>query len=248
MCMTHAHAHHFLFLSLSLAFGAISTGACDTVTNGPVESRSVPSETDGYDGGDADGYDGGDADGYDDSSCKYDCDSGDDPGEEYGDGCTLTQGYWKNHNKYAKNLNQKIPWPFIKDGPLVTEDTKMGGKGWLYILQTPPKGNPWYIAAHQWIAAKLNVASGAKAPPPVADAIHELEKYLSDYQYKPCDGKEGVLKLAKLLDDYNNGKVGTPHCGDKEAADQIEKYNYEVNVCDGKNKLEKNNEFDLKWK
>ncbi len=253
MCMTHGHAHHFLFLSLSLVLGAISTGACDTSSSDRAESRSLSGgclldcddggyEAGGYEDGKDDGYDGGYEDGKDDGY-----DGGYEGGYEYDDGCTLTQGYWKNHHRYAKNLSQKIDWPMIQGGEMHTEDTKMGGKSWLYILQTPPKGNPWYIAAHQWIAAKLNVASGAKATPAVVDAMYELEKYLTDYQYKPCDGKEGVLAMAKLLDDYNNGKVGPHHCGDMmEAADQRAVYDYEANVCDGKNKLEQNDEFGLK--
>ena len=59
-------------------------------------------------------------------------------------GCTLTPGFWKNHSQ------------------LITEDTLLCEETWIDILNTPPRrGNAFYILAHQWIAAELNVADGA---------------------------------------------------------------------------------------
>src|SRR5258708_3911894 len=58
--------------------------------------------------------------------------------------CTFTMGYWKNHNKYADNPSQQIPWPICSQDPQ-GEDTLLCGMRWLYILQTEPNGNAWYI-------------------------------------------------------------------------------------------------------
>ena len=252
MCMTHGHAHHFLLLSLSLVIGAVSTAACQTAT-GPVESRQYPGGDSGYESSSGESSSTGEecssSSGGESSSGGYD--SGYDSGDscEYGDygcetkSCTLTQGYWKNHNIKAQNKNQQLAWPVIyPDKWPVSEYTELGGKGeqWLSILETPPKGNPWYICAHQWIAAKLNIKSNNGAPAEVISAVTELEAYLKGNYYSPCSGKEDALKLAKFLDDYNNGKVGPPHCGEMEDPGQIEPCDYEADVCGGKVKTKNN--------
>ncbi len=122
------------------------------------------------------------------------------------DGCTLTQGYWKNHHAGAKNHAQQQPWP-------VDEAVSLCGQTWLEILQTPPKGDAWYILAHQWIAASLNVASGALAPPDVVAALTQGEALLADCSID-ADEHDAAIADAGLLDDFNNGAVGPGHCDD----------------------------------
>lgn len=113
------------------------------------------------------------------------------------EGCTLTQGYWKNHDE----------WPL--------PNTVVCDQTWLEILHTPPKGDAWYILAHQWIAASLNVGSGAT--PPADDALIQAEVLLSDCVID--DGERGAaLALAEQLDAYNNGELGPGHCDDDDDA------------------------------
>jgi hypothetical protein len=120
-----------------------------------------------------------------------------------GDGCTLTQGYWKNHYDGAQNESQDIPWP-------ISEDTLLCGATWLSILDTPPAGDGWYILAHQYIAAKLNVASGASTTPEVDQALLDAAALLEGN----CGGlaPNQVSALATVLDEYNNGEIGPGHC------------------------------------
>ncbi len=123
------------------------------------------------------------------------------------EGCTLTQGFWKTHSAHADNPSQNIPWP-------ISEETLLCGETWFNIINTPPRGDPWLILAHQWIAAKLNVANGA-SPDSLGGALDEAEDLLTNN----CDGlgdkdADRAIELATLLDDYNNGRVGPPHCGD----------------------------------
>lgn len=120
-------------------------------------------------------------------------DAGED--DDAADGCTLTQGYWKNHQ----------PWPIA--------DAGLCGASWDDILHTPPKGDAWYIVAHQWIAATLNVASGAAVTPEVQAALDAAEGYLADCEISK-DEKADALAASELLDDYNNGAVGPGHCDD----------------------------------
>jgi len=206
--MTHGYTRHFLIFSASLVFGAAGTVACQAVTSEVVESRYVPSDDHGDGGYESEGggyeSEGG---GYESEGGGYESEGGKD---EYDEGCTLTQGYWKNHNKYAKNVKQNEPWP-LQD----YEDRMLCKTSWLENLETPPKGDAWFIATHQWIAAKLNMANEASAPAAVKDAVKKLDLRLAECYVKD-EHKAEVQAQAKLLDDYNNGVVGPGHCGDIE--------------------------------
>jgi len=233
---------------LSLSLVAAGALACDAMPGGSIEHRALPGTGDGGDddtkGDDtkgestcADDTKGEDDTKGDDSGGEDDT-KGDDSGG-YEKGCTLTQGYWKTHHAYAKNESQKLPWP-------LPEGAKICGKTWLELLHTPPKGDPHVVAAHQLIAAELNVASGAEPPLEVADAMSKLKVYVN--KCEPCAaGKQQALSLAELLDDFNNGKVGPGHC-DKGGGGPVEDYdyNYGVDICNGKVKAK--NEFVLKNK
>jgi hypothetical protein len=118
-------------------------------------------------------------------------------------GCTYTQGYWKNHNQYQTNRNQYIFWP-------ISENTQLCGKSWLEWFDETPKGNKWIVLAHQWIAAKLNVANNA-SDTAVADALIEAEGLLNGCTNLKDEAKK-VNELSILLGDYNEGKIGPGHC------------------------------------
>jgi hypothetical protein len=115
-------------------------------------------------------------------------------------GCTLSHGYWKNH-----------PWPDF-------EGEILCGQSWLEILWTPPQGDAWYILAHQWIGAMLNVAAGAQV-------IGDMDELLLDAELmlEACSIAGGLrphaIVMADELDDFNNGLLGVPHCDDGEQDD-----------------------------
>ena len=117
-------------------------------------------------------------------------------------GCTLTQGYWKNHED---------SWPAGYD----PGDPFIGsGQNWLEVLQTPPKkGNEYYILAHQYIAAVLNGAKGAATTSDVDAALAGAEDY---FDGSSSPSRDQVIAWASTLDEYNNGLApgGPPHCGD----------------------------------
>lgn len=121
-----------------------------------------------------------------------------------GPDCTFTQGYWKNHNSNRKNPNQQIAWP-------IPETTLLCGKTWLEILETPPRGDPWYILAHQWIAARLNAANGASTTADVDDALAAGGALLAACAIDPAD-TQAAIAYSETLDDYNNGVIGPGHC------------------------------------
>ena len=149
----------------------------------------------------------GDVDGRSlDSAESSGSSAGDETAGDDGDGCTLTQGYWKNHHAGGKNKSQQTPWP-------VSEDTELCGQTWLDILDTAPKGNPWIVVAHQWIAASLNVAAGAAVPPEVAAALADAEGFLADCKITKAE-QAAALASKDVLDAFNNGDIGPGHCGD----------------------------------
>jgi len=123
-----------------------------------------------------------------------------------GEDCTRTLGYWKTHSAHASNPNQQIPWP-------ISEETLLCGETWYDILRQPPHGSAWIILAHQWIAAELNVASGA-SDDALGTALDDAEALLTNNCGGiPDDLRDEATDLAGLLDDFNNGQIGPGHCG-----------------------------------
>jgi hypothetical protein len=126
------------------------------------------------------------------------------PPEDEGRGCTLTQGYWRTHNSEADAPGLQAEWP-------IAEDTQLCGVSWLDILHTEPEGDAWLILAHQYIAASLNVASGASTTAEVDAALASAAEYLDACGISDAD-RDDALAVSELLDVYNNGEVGPGHC------------------------------------
>lgn len=120
-------------------------------------------------------------------------------------GCTRTMGYWKNH-----------PWPsgfwYMQEVPtLKFFDT---GFTWRGILGVQPRGDAYFILAHQYVAARLNQSAGSYVPPEVVQALKGAHDYFSlTPTSRALFSRATIIKWADLLDRYNNGKLGVPHCG-----------------------------------
>jgi hypothetical protein len=130
-------------------------------------------------------------------------------------GCTLTQGYWKTHSKYG-------PAPYDDTWNNVAsfnEDTKffLSGKSYYEVLWTPPAGNAYYNLAHQYIAAKLNLANGASSTPAVDAALGGATAFFTSTspstKLTPAQRNQ-LLQWAGTLDAYNNGVTGPGHCSE----------------------------------
>ena len=124
------------------------------------------------------------------------------PITEQGD-CTLTQGYWKNH---------PAEWPVTS----VTLDSVTYTQAQaLDIFAQPVAGNGLVALAHQLIATKLNVASGASNP--VVNEIAQADAAIGALVVPPVGSgflaPASTSGLSQALDDYNTGKTGPGHCG-----------------------------------
>ncbi|WP_028490571.1 hypothetical protein [Thermus islandicus] len=126
-------------------------------------------------------------------------------------GCTLTQGYWKTHSRYG-------PAPYDPNWARIGEDTAfyLSGQTYYRVLWTSPRGNAYYILAHQFIAAKLNRLNGAGTTPAVDAALAWAESFFNSYApgSVPADQASQAKAYAATLDQYNNGLIGPGHCSE----------------------------------
>lgn len=122
-------------------------------------------------------------------------------------GCTRTQGYWKSKPGVV------WPAPYGRSAMFFSS-----GLTWQQVLDTPPKGgNAYLILAHQYIAARLNIAAGASAPASIQTVIANATTFFnSGANLFTCSGSdcETQKTWAGILDIYNNGLYpGAPrHC------------------------------------
>lgn len=120
-------------------------------------------------------------------------------------GCVRTQGYWGN--------KPDMVWPKGYD-----RDAKFFGSylTWQQVLDSPTRGDAYFILAHQYIAAVLNTASGASAPNSVRSVIVAAGAWFKTA--KPGICVRGACQLQRswssILDEYNNGNYpgGPEHC------------------------------------
>lgn len=113
--------------------------------------------------------------------------------------CTLSGEFWMQHL-------QVWPDPF-------TPDSEICGLTFSEILQTPSDGTPWYILAHEWIPAQLNIANGAVSTC-ILEQFDEATALLEDCDFSQNpDAISDYLVLAGALADYNSGiLIGCPGC------------------------------------
>ncbi len=132
-------------------------------------------------------------------------------------GCSLTIGYWKTHSENGPAPYDDT-WALLSSGA----DTPffLSGDSYYNVAWTAPGGNAYYILAHQYIAAELNMLNGADFSDAQA-AFDEATVLLNTYtpaQIGALKGKNAIrqnfINLATILDNYNNGLIGPGHCDD----------------------------------
>jgi hypothetical protein len=135
-------------------------------------------------------------------------------------GCTLTPGYWKTHS-----ING--PAPYDDTWAQIGEDTTffLSGTSYYNVLWTAPGGNAYYILAHAYIAAELNMLNGASVPADVQDAFDDATALFGAYTPEQIGALKGnkaprpeFISLAGILDGYNNGLSGPGHCSESESS------------------------------
>ncbi|MCG6190236.1 T9SS type A sorting domain-containing protein [Maribellus maritimus] len=142
----------------------------------------------------------------------------------YDQGCNLTQGYWKTHADPSKKKYDST-WELLPSGPATV--FFLSGQTWLEVFDTQPRGNAYYILAHQYMAAELNVLNGSYASSQIVTAIVDASSLFNTYSPADIVALEGgdalrdqFITLGELLDDYNNGELGPVHCGDDSESEK----------------------------
>jgi hypothetical protein len=125
--------------------------------------------------------------------------------------CTLTPGYWKTHSKYG-------PAPYDSTWALLGEDNLFflsGATNYQVLWSSPSGGNAYYILAHAYIAAKLNILNGASTTSSVDAALSFAESFFNTYSPASTlsrSVRNAAIAQAEVLDNYNNGLIGPGHC------------------------------------
>lgn len=132
-----------------------------------------------------------------------------------GHGCTLTPGYWKTHSLFGP-APYNDTWAILPDGASTL--FFLSGQTYFEALWTEPSGgNAYYILAHAYIAAVLNIADGASAPDEVMDGIAFAENFFAVNlpTTKLTKAQRSMaIAWATILDNYNNGRIGPGHCAE----------------------------------
>jgi hypothetical protein len=140
----------------------------------------------------------------------------------FGQGCTLTQGYWKTHNMSFKG-GAKADEAWMSVG-LLAEQTVFSALNpltWFQAFWKAPAGNAYYSLAHQYMAAILNQHNGAAVPTAVQTAINSSTALFATHSPAQVGSlkassaiRKQFISLAGILGAYNEGKSGVPHCSE----------------------------------
>jgi hypothetical protein len=126
------------------------------------------------------------------------------PGTTRSANCTLTQGFWKNHEELWPVSGMTLGFVYYTKQQL------------LDILHEAVRGNGLSSLAHQLIAAKLNLENGAD-PATIEQTILQAETLIGFRVVPPIGTDEldpdWTSAFTQILDDYNNGIIGPGHCG-----------------------------------
>jgi hypothetical protein len=120
-------------------------------------------------------------------------------------GCVRTQIYWKTHNVYASATSDRTAWP-------ISENMRACGASWYeWSIEPQEDADAWLILAQQFIAAMLNKHSGAAVPLEAKNAINSAVGLLMPCEVAVKDEAK-AWAVAKVLYDYNTGRLGVPKC------------------------------------
>jgi hypothetical protein len=141
-----------------------------------------------------------------------------------GEGCTYTQGFWKNHGPEISGVcdcrsgNNENEWPetvMLYGLMLGTQPYNAGQLCSIFNTNTPVGGNGLLSLAHQLIAAKLNIANGAD-PTVIASTILSADSLIDGLIIPPWGtgylAPSATSTFGTRLAWYNEGTIGPGHC------------------------------------
>lgn len=118
--------------------------------------------------------------------------------------CTYTIGWYKQD---ASRIGGPDLTASLEAGILA----KTGKASLLEVLWAPVQGNANLIAGKQMIAAASNGAPSGGFTGELGHAFYSLANY---FEGVTTLTRSQLTTYAGVLDNYNNGLLGVPHCGD----------------------------------
>jgi hypothetical protein len=130
------------------------------------------------------------------------------------EGCTRSPGYWKTHSVYGPS-NEDPVWGKLCQNNGFCDLVDI----YFEILWTPASSGPYYILAHQYAAAQLNILNRAPMTEVIENAFSLAGGWLVKWSPEqmlsaPPSYREEIINLAMSLSDYNNGFIGPGACSD----------------------------------
>ena len=134
-----------------------------------------------------------------------------------GGGCTRTADYWKNHTQYGPELRDSTWDLILPDGE--NSDFFLSEISYYEVLLISSRLNTYYFLARQYIAAKLNVLSGASIPAEVQAAFDSATEIFNTYTPAEVHSwsllypvRRQLRENAIILLKYNWGRIGPGRC------------------------------------
>lgn len=121
-------------------------------------------------------------------------------------GCTKGQGYWKRHRDHPA-------W-----APVLAESGawfQRSGRSCRDVLEGGSRGLPYWQLAVAWVTARLNQEAGADASA-IERELQTAARMLAEHRPTRIRGAEAAAwrALARILQDFNEGRVGPGACED----------------------------------
>jgi hypothetical protein len=130
-------------------------------------------------------------------------------------GCSLSAGYWKTHSEHGPAPYDDA-WALVNGGA----DAPFFGSGatYLQVMSASPRGNAYWILAHQYIATELNGLNGASLAT-VQSAFATATSLVQSYTPaqisklpKSSPVRAQLLETAAILEAFNTGATGPGAC------------------------------------
>jgi hypothetical protein len=131
-----------------------------------------------------------------------------------GAACLFTQGYWQNRAQNAGDASTLV-WASLSGDAFY-----LSGLTYAQVLQNQPRGNAYWVLAHQDVAAEANaLVGGDLSGDGMATALAASEQLLAKYTPAQIGAlpkgdplRSQFIQLAGILDQWNNGLIGTGIC------------------------------------
>jgi hypothetical protein len=124
-------------------------------------------------------------------------------------GYLRSMGYWKTHGNSAYQNHPLYDPTWDKIGG-IGKSFYLSGQSWIDVMWTAPRSNAYYNLAPQYVAAKLNAATGYRPSSAVSAAISRAEYYFNQYAPATVDGwksndakRQEMIAIAGTLGAFN---------------------------------------------